>query len=103
MRSVNHAVALQDPSKNNTLDQIFGHLRPYDLLRLARTTKALRDILMRRSAISIWKDARASIAGFPETPDDMDEPQYAHLAFEPFCTVSCQHFGPMCLNLPTIL
>ena len=48
--------------------QIFGHLRPYDILRLARTTKALRGILMRRSAISVWKDARSNVEGLPDCP-----------------------------------
>lgn len=70
------------------LYEIFGHLRPYDLLRLARTTKALRDILMCRSAVSVWKDSRAKIIGMPECPDDLSEPQYASLAFDPFCHVS---------------
>ena len=67
--------------------QIFGHLRPYDLLRLARTTKALRNILLRRSAKSVWKDALANIEGLPVCPDDLNEPQFASLAFDPFCHV----------------
>jgi hypothetical protein len=49
-------------------EQIFGHLRPYDILRLARTTKALRAILMQRSAISVWKEARANVEGLPDCP-----------------------------------
>ncbi|KAF7970227.1 hypothetical protein HWV62_24764 [Athelia sp. TMB] len=49
------------------LYEIFGHLHPYDLLRVARTTKALRAILLRRSA------------------SDLTEPQYASLAFDSFC------------------
>ncbi|KIM79642.1 hypothetical protein PILCRDRAFT_823182 [Piloderma croceum F 1598] len=67
------------------LFEIFGHLRPYDILRLAQTTKALRHILMRRSAVSVWKDARSNVEGLPDCPSDLTEPQYARLAFDPFC------------------
>ncbi|KIM79606.1 hypothetical protein PILCRDRAFT_549999 [Piloderma croceum F 1598] len=67
------------------LYEIFGHLRPYDILRLSRTTKALRGILMTRSATSVWKDARSNIEGLPDCPQDLTEPQYAGLAFDPFC------------------
>jgi hypothetical protein len=42
---------------------------------------------MRRSAVSVWKDARANIEGFPGLPEDLTEPQYASLAFDPFCHV----------------
>lgn len=48
--------------------QIFGHLRPYDILRIARTTKALRKTLMMRSAISVWKGARSNVEGLPDCP-----------------------------------
>lgn len=42
---------------------------------------------MRRSATSVWKDARANIEGLPDLPADLTEPQYASLAFDPFCHV----------------
>ena len=68
--------------------QIFGHLHPLDLLHLARTTKAFRRVLMHRSAISVWKAARATIPGLPDCPPELSEPQWANLAFDPQCHVS---------------
>ena len=68
--------------------QIFGHLKPLDLLHLARTTKDLRAILMKRSSISVWKQARSQFDNLPDCPDDLSEPQYAELSFGKACTVS---------------
>jgi hypothetical protein len=42
---------------------------------------------MRRSAISIWKEARTNVEGFPDCPCDLTEPQYANLAFFAYCHV----------------
>ncbi|KAF8965463.1 hypothetical protein BDZ97DRAFT_2074737 [Flammula alnicola] len=71
------------------LFEIFGQLDPPDLLHIARTTKALRAILMSRSSIFIWTQARSNIEGFPDCPDDLSEPQYAILAFGRSCSF-CQ-------------
>lgn len=67
--------------------QIFGHLHPLDLLHLARTTKPFRRVLMSRSAISVWKDARSKIVGMPECRPSTSEPAYANLAFDFHCHV----------------
>ncbi|KAF8162809.1 hypothetical protein B0H34DRAFT_295051 [Crassisporium funariophilum] len=67
------------------LFEIFGQLEPIDLLHLARTTKDLRAILMKRSSISVWKSARSKIIDLPSCPDDLSEPQYAELAFGRRC------------------
>lgn len=56
-------------------------------MQLARATKALRAILMNRSAMSIWKAARSNLVGLPPCPDDMTEPQYAVMLFDPYCHV----------------
>ncbi|KAL0946623.1 hypothetical protein HGRIS_012819 [Hohenbuehelia grisea] len=73
------------------LFEIFGHLQPLDLLRLARTTKDLRGTLMRRSTVTVWRQARANVGDdFPDCPPDLSEPAYANLAFDTHC-----HF---CLN-----
>ena len=58
------------------------------MLHLARTTKDLRAILMKRSSISIWKRARSHFDDLPDCPDDLSEPQYAELLFGKACTVS---------------
>ncbi|KDQ62087.1 hypothetical protein JAAARDRAFT_148747 [Jaapia argillacea MUCL 33604] len=67
------------------LFEIFGHLLPLDLLRLAWTTKSLRRILMRRSARSVWIHTLANVPGLPECPPDLTEPQFSRLAFDPHC------------------
>ncbi|KAL0946612.1 hypothetical protein HGRIS_012809 [Hohenbuehelia grisea] len=67
------------------LFETFRYLYPLDLLRLARTTKALRRILMHRSAVSLWKSAQANLEGFPEAPPGLSEPAFANLAFDTHC------------------
>ncbi|KAF9466241.1 hypothetical protein BDZ94DRAFT_1251484 [Collybia nuda] len=69
----------------DVLFEIFGHLNPLDVLYLARTTKPLRDVLMRRSAMSVWKRALANVNGLPECPSDLAEPQWASLVFDTLC------------------
>ncbi|KAF9060710.1 hypothetical protein BDP27DRAFT_1236376 [Rhodocollybia butyracea] len=68
--------------------EIFCYLEPGDLLRLARTTKDLRSILMSKSSESIWRTARENVQGLPPRPNDLNEPQYAHLCYESYCHVS---------------
>jgi hypothetical protein len=71
--------------------QIFAALNPYDLLRLGRATKALRSVVMSRSARSVWMRSFKNIDGLPSCPDGMTEPAWAHLAFEPVCDVCCAY------------
>lgn len=67
--------------------QIFQHLDPLDLLRLARTTKALRSILMSKiSSLRVWQES-LDRTGIPPKPDDLSEPAYANLAFSKHCHV----------------
>ncbi|KAJ4467879.1 hypothetical protein J3R30DRAFT_3306146, partial [Lentinula aciculospora] len=68
--------------------QIFCVFDPDDLVRLARTSKDLRGILMSKSSEAIWRSARANVKGLPPRPDDLNEPQYAHLLYEAYCYVS---------------
>ncbi|KAJ7156998.1 hypothetical protein C8R43DRAFT_411697 [Mycena crocata] len=67
------------------LFEIFSRLDPPDVLRLSRTTKDLRHVLMSRSAISIWKSAFLNDPDLPPVPDGLNEAQYANLAFSPHC------------------
>ncbi|KAF9473295.1 hypothetical protein BDN70DRAFT_925244 [Pholiota conissans] len=69
------------------LFEIFGQLNPIDLLSMARTTKAFRNILMSRTSITAWRAARSNIAALPDCPDDLSEPQYATLMFLTRCSV----------------
>jgi hypothetical protein len=72
----------------NSSQQIFGFLKPLDLLSLARTSKAFRNLLMCKSNAFIWRASRALIPKLPHCPADLSEPQYARLAFDPHCHVS---------------
>ncbi|KAG0703640.1 hypothetical protein DFH29DRAFT_915440 [Suillus ampliporus] len=69
----------------DVLFEIFGHLNPLDLLRLARTTKQFRRVLMHRSSMSVWKNARENVPNMPDCPPFWTEPHYANLAFDPHC------------------
>ncbi|KAH7881563.1 uncharacterized protein C8R40DRAFT_51618 [Lentinula edodes] len=42
---------------------------------------------MSRTSESIWRAARENVEGLPPCPADLNEPQYAHIFFEPFCHV----------------
>ncbi|KAK0230515.1 hypothetical protein IW262DRAFT_409301 [Armillaria fumosa] len=64
--------------------EIFEVLHPLDLLHLARSTKHLRSVLMRRSLSTIWKNARLS-SDFPEPIPGLSEPAWVSLLFEPNC------------------
>ncbi len=61
-----------------------------DLVNLARTSKALRGVLMSRKSIWVWLVARrnAGVTKAPNPPDDMSEPAWALLLFGPaVCSV----------------
>ncbi|EIM81424.1 uncharacterized protein STEHIDRAFT_171802 [Stereum hirsutum FP-91666 SS1] len=63
-------------------------LSPADLLSLARTSKGLREILMSRSSITVWKSARQSLGDLVplELPREFSEPAWAALVFVRACT-----------------
>lgn len=62
-------------------------MHPLDLLRLARTSKKIRSIIMARTNRYIWTAAFAQIDTLPEPPTFLNEPQYAAFLFESLCTV----------------
>ncbi|KAI0350284.1 hypothetical protein OH77DRAFT_1413304 [Trametes cingulata] len=66
--------------------EIAAHLRPIDILQLARTSKLLRNILLSHGSRSVWITARKAIEPpLPECPHGVSEPQYASVVFERFC------------------
>ncbi|KAG7085444.1 hypothetical protein E1B28_003005 [Marasmius oreades] len=67
------------------LIEIFKRMEPRDILQLARTSKDLRDFLMKRSSAFIWREARENITDLPPLPIDLNEPQYASLLFDNHC------------------
>ncbi|KAI0773190.1 hypothetical protein BD413DRAFT_314671 [Trametes elegans] len=71
--------------------EIASHLHPLDLLHIARTNKYLRSVLLHRSSRFVWKASLNGVAGLPTCPEDMDEPAYSGLLFEPHCSVCGSH------------
>ncbi|TFK91348.1 hypothetical protein K466DRAFT_482927, partial [Polyporus arcularius HHB13444] len=61
------------------------YLKPEDLLKLARTCKALRQRFMNRDSAVIWRRARRNVSGLPEPPSYLSEPAYAFFMFERRC------------------
>ncbi|KAF9015800.1 hypothetical protein BDZ89DRAFT_435482 [Hymenopellis radicata] len=47
----------------DVLFEIFSYLEPLDLLRMSRTTKDLRQLLMSRSTAFVWERARLGMSG----------------------------------------
>ncbi|KAE9398313.1 hypothetical protein BT96DRAFT_34629 [Gymnopus androsaceus JB14] len=84
---------LERLAKDMPLDvifEIFCYVCPGDLLQLARSSKDLRGILMSKSSETIWRIARENVRDLPPRPGDLNEPQYAHLLYEPYCHVCDQ-------------
>ncbi|EAU92367.2 hypothetical protein CC1G_00586 [Coprinopsis cinerea okayama7 len=69
------------------LHEIFSHLHPYELLKLARTTKDFRRILMHKSSISTWRASFSELHNLPPCPPGMPEPAWANLCFSPHCHI----------------
>ncbi|KAF8171119.1 hypothetical protein BJ912DRAFT_129806 [Pholiota molesta] len=69
----------------DVLFEIFSHLAPLDLLRLARTTKELRKLLLHRSSTFVWKAALSTVEGLPACPEDMSLPCWTNLVFDHHC------------------
>ncbi|KAJ8480681.1 hypothetical protein ONZ45_g15579 [Pleurotus djamor] len=67
------------------LFEIFGFLTPFDLLRLARTTKDFRSFIMKRSSISLWKTVFGNTPDVPDQPEGVSEPAWANFVFTNHC------------------
>jgi hypothetical protein len=73
--------------------QIFSSLHPMDLLHLAWTARSVRSLLMSREQRSLWQITLSNVAGLPECPPDLTEPQWTYLAFYPHCHVRNSYMG----------
>ncbi|KAK0196188.1 hypothetical protein F5146DRAFT_319327 [Armillaria mellea] len=69
----------------DVLLEIFGHLLPYDVLRLARLTKEFRRLLMHTSSRSCWRASLSNLPGLPDPFPGMTEPAWVNLVFHPQC------------------
>jgi hypothetical protein len=75
------------------IPQIFGYMHPYDLLRVSRTTKILRRLLVTRSARATWLQAISRVPDIPSCPvEDMTELAWIRLLFDPTCHVRSLRF-----------
>ncbi|KAG8924479.1 hypothetical protein FRC01_011443 [Tulasnella sp. 417] len=74
--------------------EICSYLDPYDLRRLALSSKRLWDILMTKTMRQMWKTALDSVSDLPECPTDLNEPQYVCLLYSSECyTIDCTSRG----------
>lgn len=65
------------------------HLEPTDLLNLSRSNHSLRNLLLSRDNTRfLWRYVLSKVRGLPASPSDMNELQYANLAFDETCHVS---------------
>ncbi|KAG7450036.1 uncharacterized protein BT62DRAFT_1002371 [Guyanagaster necrorhizus] len=67
--------------------EIFGHLLPYDILRLARSTRNFRRLIMHPSSLSCWGASLANVLDLPDPFPGMTEPAWVNLVFNPQCHV----------------
>ena len=74
--------------------QVASHLKPLDLLHLARVSSTFRNALLSRSSRQAWAAARKNfVPEIPDGPHDLAEPLYARLLFERNCMVRRVHCG----------
>ncbi|KAL0574786.1 hypothetical protein V5O48_007178 [Marasmius crinis-equi] len=74
--------------KDTPLDILYGIfclLTPYDLLQLSRTSKDLREILMSKSSLFVWKASWTNDVNMPAPMPTISEPAFAHLLLDPHC------------------
>ncbi|PIL30562.1 hypothetical protein GSI_07262 [Ganoderma sinense ZZ0214-1] len=68
--------------------EIATYCHPLDLLRLSRVSKKLRPVVFAKRNRSVWICARNSLdPPMPACPEDLSEPKYAFLVFDPVCMV----------------
>jgi hypothetical protein len=68
--------------------QILKIVHPLDLLYLSRTNKALREFLLDRTSVSIWRGSLELVEGSPpQCPPYTNEVQWTRLLFEEVCHV----------------
>lgn len=80
--------------------QIVSFLEPFDLLRLARTNKFIRSLLMSRKSRGMWTQSFSNVKPvLPPTLEPLSEPSYAALLFEPVCAFAVSGNFKGCYNV----
>ncbi|KAH7320495.1 hypothetical protein B0J17DRAFT_685387 [Rhizoctonia solani] len=69
--------------------EIIQYLALPDVLSLSRSNKFFRQMLMTRSAATlfVWRTAVQNVPGLPPCPKDLCEPQYAALIYSKHCSM----------------
>ncbi|KAI0072229.1 hypothetical protein K474DRAFT_1605514 [Panus rudis PR-1116 ss-1] len=67
--------------------KVLSYLYPMDLLNLARTSKAFRQLLMSKHSAGDWLAARRNVPEMPNIPENISEPAFANLLFDSHCHV----------------
>lgn len=70
----------------NVFIKILSYLSPENVLRMARTNKNMRNLLMSKAQKHIWNAAEKAVR-LPACPPDLSSPQYASLVYDTFCMV----------------
>ncbi|KAF9072094.1 hypothetical protein BDP27DRAFT_1321061 [Rhodocollybia butyracea] len=83
-KSTKAAMILEIPLE--IVHEILSYLEPYDILRLARTSKNVRRLLTSRTSGFMWRRARLNADNVPPLPADLSEPAYANLLFYTNCS-----------------
>ncbi|EIW61192.1 uncharacterized protein TRAVEDRAFT_69608 [Trametes versicolor FP-101664 SS1] len=65
--------------------EIVRMLHPMDLLRLSRSSKHFRSLLMTQNSRSLWRAAFGNVPGVPPCPPYYPEPRYAAVLFDQYC------------------
>ncbi|KAK7037988.1 hypothetical protein R3P38DRAFT_2903806 [Favolaschia claudopus] len=73
----------------DVLLELFGYLLPLDILNLSRASKALRNILLSKSSLFVWKQAFLNVSSPtpPPCPVDLNLAQYTNLLWGKHCFV----------------
>ncbi|RDB27250.1 hypothetical protein Hypma_004519 [Hypsizygus marmoreus] len=72
--------------------EIFGYLHPLDIFHISQTTKSLRNVVLVRSAQSLWKTAYKRHRDVPRCPPSMSEPAWTALIFSAMLCEECGQY-----------
>ncbi|RDB27364.1 hypothetical protein Hypma_004481 [Hypsizygus marmoreus] len=76
--------------------EVFGHVHPLDLYHLARSTKALRSLVMTRNSSWLWEVVFERNPAVPPCPPELSFPRWTDLLFGPMVCEKCNHnFGSL--------
>ncbi|RDB26491.1 hypothetical protein Hypma_005620 [Hypsizygus marmoreus] len=75
--------------------EIFGLLHPLDLYHISQTTKSLRNLVLTRDALALWKTVYERHPDIPRCPRNMSEPAWTAFIFIPTLCEGCGKYRPL--------